>query len=117
MKSPIDYRFCNQTVTVYRNQPHGVQLRVLHNAYMHLEQGTAHNGMGNVSQRKFLLIVPGPQVQVYVGDRVMLGIGPEDVHWGDFLPAAVDGLVEVGRTRHYRYQGEICHVEAQESWN
>ena len=51
------------------------------------------------------------------GDRVLYGIGPMDIDWEGFIPANVQNLVEVGRIRHYRLNGEICHTEAENPWN
>ncbi len=111
----MDYPLCNQTLTLYGKREGQVTRQVIHNGYLAIEEGLSHNDGGPV--RNFLLIVPGPQAQVYVGDRVMAGIGPAAVDWETFLPAHIPGLVEVGRTRHYRVNGEICHTEAEQAWN
>lgn len=117
MTCPMDYHLCNQTVTVYRKAQDTVCRQVIPNAYFAAEQGVSHTNLGQDKKRSFLLIVPGPQVQIFVGDRVLPGVGPQDVDWNTFVPSQVEDLVEVGRTRHYRWDGKICHVEAQDAWN
>lgn len=111
----MDYSLCNQTVTVYSVRDGAVHRQVIENAFFSAEEGYSQKDRAPV--RNFLLIVPGPQVRVCVADRVFPGIGPKDIDWDTFLPANVPGLVEVGRTRHYRANGKICHVEAEQPWN
>lgn len=111
----MDYSLCSQAVTVYRNVDGVVARQVIENAYLSMEEGISQKDRSPV--RNFLLIVPGPGVRVFVGDRVLPGVGPVQVDWETFLPANIPGLVEVGRTRHYRIGGRICHVEAEHPWN
>jgi hypothetical protein len=110
----MDYALCDQTVTVYRKNAETVCRQVIENAFFALEEGRTGE---NAPVRNFLLIVPGPEVKLFPGDRVLEGIGPVEVDWEAFLPIHIPGLVEVGRTRHYRLGGEICHVEAEHRWN
>ena len=61
---------------------------------------------------EFLVIHPGSAQQIFPGDRIFAGVGPEEVQWGEFLPAAVPGLGQVSYVRVYRLAGGICHTEA-----
>ena len=111
----MDHALCNQTVTIYRQVEGEISRQVVKNAFFSVEEGVSHHDRAPV--QNFLLIVPGPEVGVFPGDRVLPGIGPMDIDWQAFLPAAVPGLVEVGRTRHYRINGKISHTEGEQPWN
>lgn len=108
------YPFCNQTVTLYSCREGKLCRQVVDDAYFSMEEGVCRQG---APERNFLLILPGPKVRVGVGDRVLPGIGPSHVDWETFLPTHIPNLVEVGRTRHYRLDGKLCHVEAEQAWN
>lgn len=111
----MDYALCDQTITVYRNDGGNVTRKVYENAWFSQEEGVSHHT--GEPERQFLLILPGPEGRVTVGDRVLPGTGPLEVTWESFLPALVPGLVEVGRTRVFRVGEEICHTEAEQAWN
>ncbi len=108
----MDYTLCDQTVTVYSKSG---RRQVLEGTYFALEEGVGQET--GAPERRFLLIVPGSRIRVFVGDRVLPGIGPMEVDWETFLPVHVPGLVEVGCTRHYRLDGEVTHMEAGHLWN
>ncbi len=111
----MDYSLCNQTVTVYSNVEGVISRQVIHNAFLSVEEGFSQGERAPV--RNFLLIVPGPEVRFFVGDRVLPGIGPKEIDWEGFFPANVPGLLEVGRIRHYLENGKISHTEGEQAWN
>ena len=111
----MDYCLCDQCVTIYRNTGDKVTRHVVENAWFSLEEALSHPDAA--PERRFLLIVPGPEVGVFVGDRVLPGIGPMQVDGESFIPANIPDLVEVGRTRHFRVGGTVCHTEAEQAWN
>lgn len=111
---PLDYGLCTQTVTVYRKQSDAVTRQVVDNCYFQLEQQRNVDTMGCRREKVFLLIMPGETQSVFAGDRVMEGIGPEvtSEQWHRFIPALVEGLVEVSYATPFCWEGTICHVEA-----
>lgn len=106
-----NYSLCDRTVTVYRRQADGKILRCR-------VDGCFYNWQSMISSqrygRKFLLVIPGENQQLCVGDRIYDGVGPreEDVVWDSFVPACVEGLSQVEWVRPWYYDGRICHVEA-----
>ena len=112
--NPLDYSLCTQTVTVYRKQADRILRQVVENCYFRLEHQHKVEALGSRREKAFLLIVPGEDPCVFAGDRVLEGIGPEIEmeQWNRFIPALVDGLVEVSYTAPYCWEGSICHVEA-----
>ena len=112
--NPLDYSLCTQTVTVYRKQADAVQRQVVENCYFRIEQQRKVDELGCRREKAFLLIVPGDDPCVLAGDRVLEGIGPEVApeQWHRFIPALVEGLVEVSYATPFCWEGRICHVEA-----
>ena len=98
---------CDQTVTLYRRVGDSVQRQVLDGCFYRFEDSAAEDRF----TRKFLLICPGNR-EIRPGDRVLEGIGPEDVVWAEFLPIAVPGLGEVAYAAPWRWDGKIVHWEA-----
>lgn len=110
----LNYAGCHQTVTLYRLVDGGITRQVLSGVYLWVEKGKT----GECAPvRNFLLIVPGDQITLQVGDRIYDGIGPKGVIWEVFLPAYEPNVVEVGRVRYYRLGGKTYHVEAEQAWN
>lgn len=111
---PVDYSLCDQTVTVYRRQGNGVNRWTVKNCYYSWRQEQTEDESGVRRETKCLLIMPGKNVQVRIGDRVYEGTGPYvDVKkWGSFLPATVPGLAQINYVTPYYWEGELCHIEA-----
>lgn len=112
--------------------------RVMRGAYMELRRSWSADRLGDWEETGFLLVLPsgadgrpvwaGPEEYgrleaaereerfcVRLGDRVMEGEGPEigsREEWERFIPAKVEGLAVVKQVSVYRWQGEVCHVEA-----
>ena len=110
------YGLCQQTVTVYRMQDGQVHRQVIPNCSFSVQEEQQTGLMGAQILRRFLLIVPGASQQVFVGDRIMGGIGPlvTAAQWADFIPSCVDGLVQVGYAQPFYQDGVMCHTEAGE---
>ena len=105
---------CCQTVTVYRKTAGGILRSELSGCYMQWEDNLSYGRLGKQTERKFLLIQPGECQQVFPGDRVLEGIGPEitPAEWSRFVPELVEGLGEVAYAKTYCWQGVFCHTEA-----
>ena len=103
----MTYPLCDRTVTLYRNGEAGVERYVLSDCYYRytdvLEDGRF--------QRNFLLVRPGA-FPICPGDRVLEGIGPEEVDWESFLPVCVPGLSQVQYATPNYWLGQLIHWEA-----
>ena len=108
----LDYGLCNQTVTVYRMGDGEVLRQVIDGCHYAYEDRVKQEIPGGTPVRKFLLIVPGSIQRVFLGDRVVPGVGPKDVDWKTFLPINVPGLGIVAYVKTCRWGGDICHTEA-----
>ena len=102
---------CNMTVTCYRKTDQGVQREVLDGCYYEWETECTREANGERMDRKFLLVIPKGRGDVEIGDRVIIGIGPEQVDWNRFVPAAVEGLGQVAYRRPCYYNSILCHTE------
>ena len=112
--NPLDYSLCTQTVTLYRKEDQCIRRQVLENCFFRLEQRRNVDTLGYRSEPAFLLIVPGQTQQVFEGDRILEGAGPEvgPDAWSQFIPALVSGLAVVTYVTPYHWDGVLCHVEA-----
>ena len=108
----MDYSLCCQTVTVYRMEKGQLQRRVLEGCHYEYEDHLVQDVPGGRLERRFLLIVPGTEQRVFLGDRIYDGIGPEGVDWCAFLPVNVPGLSQVAYVRPCWWGSEVCHIEA-----
>ena len=113
---PVDYRLCNQTVTIYhQNEGTNFTRKVIHTAFLDFKKTQNVDKTGSAEANSFLLVVPGEEVPVAVGDKVMLGEGPEistREDWASFIPAKVPGLVVVKYVDPKYWQGAVVHTEA-----
>ena len=113
---PVDYRkLCNQTVTVY-HQADGEYIRTVHtNAYLDFRKNLSVDKTGSKEANSFLLVLPGEEQQVFTGDKVLLGVGPEigsREDWAAFIPSKVNGLVVVSYVDPKYWNGQMVHTEA-----
>lgn len=107
----MDYSLCSQTVTVYRKEGLEILRWVVDNCHLAWSVSTPTEPYGKSMEKKFLLIIPG-EFPLQPGDRIYDGIGPEEVDWNTFLPAAVPELLEVSFAKACRWDGETAHWEA-----
>ena len=114
---PVDYRLCNQTVTIYHWDGKDTYTRTVIEKRVFLDFKKTQNvdKTGSHEANAFLLVIPGPVVRVSVGDKVLLGEGPEIATreaWTAFIPAKVDGLVVVKYVDPKYWHGAVVHTEA-----
>ena len=112
---PVDYRLCNQTVTVYHRDG-DIYTRTVHNrAFLDFKKTQSIDKTGSKEANSFLLVIPGDTQAVFVGDKVMIGVGPEistrDA-WAAFIPSRVPGLAVVSYADPKYWNGKIVHTEA-----
>ena len=112
---PVDYRMCNQTVTVYHKDGDSYIRTVYDRAYLDYRKNQTVDKTGSRESNSFLLVIPGDSQMVFVGDKVMLGEGPEVAtreKWLEFIPSKVPGLVVVSYVDPKYWGTQIVHVEA-----
>ena len=99
---------------MYRRTQAGIVRADLPNCFLQWEDCVSYDRLGRQQERKFLLIQPGESQQVFPGDRVLEGIGPEitESQWPTFVPELVEKLGEVAYAKAYHWQGQFCHTEA-----
>lgn len=112
--SPVDYRLCNQTVTVYHREGDTVTTTVYNNAFFDMRKSQTVDEQGTREANAFLLVIPGATQAVFVGDKVLLGEGAEisPGQWAGFIPAAVENLAIVSHAGVKYWQGKAVHTEA-----
>ena len=115
--SPVDYRLCNQTVTLYHwNGGDSVTRRVIEKgAFLDFRKNQNINKTGSTEVNSFLLVIPCSENPVAVGDKVFHGVGPEVTSredWSGFIPAKVQGLVVVKYVDPKYWKDQLVHVEA-----
>lgn len=112
---PIDYRLCNQTVTVYHKDGDTITRTVHRNAYLDFRKTQTTDKTGSRESNSFLLVIPGDTQAVFVGDKVLLGEGPQistAKEWTAFVPASVQGLVVVSYADPKYWRDKLVHTEA-----
>lgn len=112
---PVDYRLCNQTVTVYHKDDDTYTRTVYERAFLDFRKTQTVDKTGSKEANSFLLVIPGDTQAVFVGDKVLLGVGPEigtREEWAAFIPSKVPGLVEVSYVDPKYWTGKIVHTEA-----
>lgn len=114
-RCPVDYRLCNQTVTVY-HQEYGTYNRIVYkNAFLDFRKTQTVDKTGSKEANSFLLVIPGDTQAVFVGDKVLMGEGLEIADskaWADLIPSKVPGLVVVSYADPKYWNGEMVHTEA-----
>lgn len=114
---PVDYSLCNQTVTIYHWDGKDTYTRrvIKDGAFLDFKKVQSVDKTGSSEANAFLLVVPGDSVPVAVGDKVLLGEGPEIATreaWAGFIPAKVGGLVVVKWVDPKYWHGSVVHTEA-----
>lgn len=113
---PVDYRLCNQTVTIYHWDGKDTYTRkVIEQAFLDFRKTQNVDKTGSSEANSFLLVVPGSEVPVVVGDKVLLGEGPDvstREEWAAFMPSKVPGLAVVKYVDPKYWHGHIVHTEA-----
>ena len=108
----MEYPLCDQTVTVYHMVGGQVFRQVIHGCYFQRQDRRKVAMDGPRFSTRFLLVIPGDTLQVFPGDRVFPGEGPEVVDWDTFLPATEPQLAQIGWVKPCYWKGTLCHTEA-----
>lgn len=115
-RSPIDYRLCNQVVTIYHWDGKDKYTRqVVRNAFLDFRKNQNVNKTGSHEVNSFLLVIPTDKVIVFPKDKILQGEGPEistREAWSGFNPANVPGLVVVKYVDPKYWYGKLVHLEA-----
>ena len=112
---PVDYRLCNQTVTVYHQDGVNYIRTVYDHAFLDFRKTLTVEKTGSRDANSFLLVIPGSTQAVFVGDKVLRGIGPEITDretWASFKPSSTNGLVVVQYVDPKYWNGKMVHTEA-----
>lgn len=112
---PVDYRMCKQTVTVYHKDGDTITRKVHDRAFLDFMKTQTVDKTGSKEASSFLLVIPCDAQAVFVGDKVVMGEGPEvstREAWAAFIPAKVPGLVVVSYVDPKYWGTQLVHVEA-----
>ena len=115
--SPVDYRLCSQTVTIYHwDGGTGYTRKVIEKgAFLDFKKTQNVDKTGSTEGNGFLLVIPCSEIPVAVGDKVLHGEGPEvstREAWASFIPSKVPGLVVIKYVDPKYWKGRLVHVEA-----
>ena len=118
-RPPVDYRLCNQTVTVYhplkdsRGQISSVEAAVCQ-GFLDFKKVRNVEKTGSSEASAFLLVVPGSLQAVFPGDKVLMGEGQpiSAEQWKDLIPTKVPGLCVVKYADLKYWNGQPVHTEA-----
>ncbi|MBO4939245.1 MAG: hypothetical protein J6C98_09675 [Oscillospiraceae bacterium] len=113
--SPVDYRMCRQTVTVYHRDGEEYTRTVHNRAFLDFRKNHTVDKTGSKESNSFLLIIPGDTQTVFVEDKVLLGEGPEITcreEWAALNPTTTPGLVVVKYVDPKYWGTQMVHVEA-----
>ena len=113
-KGQLDYRLCNQTVTVYHKEGDKITRTVHSDAFLDFKKTENVDKTGSKEVNSFLLVIPCSEVCVHPEDKVLLGTGEEitAARWPSFIPVKVPGLVVVKYVDPKYWGGKLVHVEA-----
>lgn len=114
-RPPVDYSKCDQTVTVYHREGETYTQTVYDRAFLDFKKTQNVDKTGRKEVNSFLLVIPCDSQPVFVGDKVLLGEGPEvstREDWAALIPSKVPGLVMVQYVDPKYWQGRMVHVEA-----
>lgn len=112
---PVDYRMCKQTVTVYHKDGDTYSRTVHEKAFLDFRKNETVNKTGSREANSFLLVIPCDTQTVFVGDKVLLGKGPEvstREAWAKLIPATTPDLVVVKYADPKYWGTQMVHVEA-----
>ncbi len=114
---PVDYRLCDQTVTLYHwDGEETVTRRIIEKgAFLDFKKVQDVSKTGSSEVNSFLLVIPCSESPLSAGDKVLLGEGPElsgAAQWRSYIPALVPGLVVVKYVDPKYWKGRMVHVEA-----
>ena len=116
-RPPVDYRLCNQTVTVYHWDGAETYTRkvIRKGAFLDFKKVQNVDKTGSKEANSFLLVIPGASVPVAVGDKVIHGEGPEITtreDWAAFIPAKYAEMGVIKYVDPKYWHGSVVHTEA-----
>lgn len=115
-RPPVDYSKCSQTVTVYHWDGKETYTRaVIRRAFLDFKKTQNVDKTGSKEANSFLLVIPCSTQGVFVGDKVLLGSGPEiqtREAWAALVPSTTQGLVIVKYVDPKYWEGRMVHLEA-----
>lgn len=116
-RPPVDYRLCNQTVTIYHWDGKETYTRTVikEGAFLDFRKTQDISKTGSTEVNSFLLVIPCSEIPVAAGDKVLHGEGPEVAtreDWAGFIPSKVPGLVVVKYVDPKYWKDKLVHVEA-----
>lgn len=111
-RNPVDYRLCNQTVTVYHKSGDTIKRTVYDRAFLDFKKTENVDKTGSKETNSFLLVIPCSEQCVFPEDKVLLGAGKEVTKWASLIPTKVLGLVVVKYVDLKYWNGRMVHVEA-----
>lgn len=112
---PVDYRLCDQTVTVYRKEGDSITRTVHGRAFLDHKKTQSVDNTGSKDANSFLLVIPGDTQAVFPGDKVYRGVGPEIATkeaWAAFIPSKEPAVVVVSYADPKYWNGQLVHTEA-----
>lgn len=112
---PVDYRLCKQIVTVYHKGEDSYTRTVHNNAFLDFRKNQTVDKTGSKEVNAFLLVIPCDRQAVFVGDKVLLGEGPEVTTreaWAALIPSTTQGLCVVKYADPKYWGTQMVHVEA-----
>lgn len=115
--SPVDYSLCSQTVTIYHWDGKDTYTRkvIKEGAFLDFKKTQNVDKTGSREVNSFLLVIPGSEMPVAVGDKVLHGEGPQLASredWASLIPSKVEGLVVVKYVDPKYWKGALVHTEA-----
>ena len=115
--SPVDYSKCNQTVTIYHWDGGSRYTRkvIRQGAFLYFKKTQNVDKAGSTEVNSFLLVIPGSEVLISVGDKVIHGEGPllsSREEWSALIPTKTPGLVVIRYVDPKYWRGVIVHTEA-----
>lgn len=117
-RPPVDYSKCNQTVTIYHNENGTITRKVVLRAFFDFRKVQNVDKTGSREANGFLLVIPAFAVSsqpVYVGDKVLLGIGPTittAAEWAAMIPSTTPNMAVVSYVDPKYWKAAIAHWEA-----
>lgn len=112
---PVDYRLCKQTVTVYHKEGEIFSRTIHKKAFLDFRKNQTVDKTGSREANAFLLVIPCETQAVFVGDKVLLGEGPEvttQKEWAALIPVTTPGLCVVKYVDLKYWGTQMVHVEA-----
>ena len=112
---PVNYSLGSQTVTVYHKDGDTFTRTVHDRAFLDFRKTQTTDKTGSRESNSFLLVIPGDVQTVFVGDKVLLGEGPEissREDWAALVPVKVPGLVVVSYADPKYWGNTLVHTEA-----